>query len=82
MKLFPFLILMTCSAQLLAQQSPDGLSNSQIEKRVRAMKKGDVAWRKIAWKTCLVDALHESKKQGKPVVAWIFIDRPKDDERC
>lgn len=56
--------------------------HEKIEARVRALKKPDVPWRKIAWKTCLLDALQESKAKGKPIVAWVFIDRPKDDERC
>lgn len=42
----------------------------------------DVAWRKIPWKTCLLDGLSASSKQHKPILLWVFIDRPIDDERC
>ena len=49
---------------------------------IAALKKEDVAWRKIAWKTCLLDGLKASREQNKPVMLWIFIDRPIDDERC
>jgi hypothetical protein len=41
-----------------------------------------VAWREIPWKTCLLDGLRASRDQNKPVLLWIFIDRPCDDERC
>lgn len=80
MQKFVVTLLLMCSP-VLAQSEPE-LSKADIEKRVRAMKKPDVAWRKIAWKTSLVDALHTSREQKKPIVAWVFIDRPKDDERC
>ena len=58
------------------------LSHDAIRTVVAALKKDDVAWRKIEWKTCLLDGLNESRKQSKPVMLWIFIDRPVDDERC
>ncbi|MEK6236170.1 MAG: hypothetical protein N2C14_15800 [Planctomycetales bacterium] len=49
---------------------------------VNSLKKEDVAWRRVAWKTCLLDGLQASRKENKPIVLWIFIDRPIDDERC
>ena len=39
-------------------------------------------WRDIAWRTCLVQGLNESRKTNKPLILWMFIDRPIDDERC
>jgi hypothetical protein len=60
----------------------DPLSPEQVDAQVAAMKKPDVAWRKIAWKTCLLDGLRASRQQQKPIMLWIFIDRPIDDERC
>ncbi len=58
------------------------LSPEAVRTEVAALKKEDVAWRKIAWKTCLLDGLKASREQHKPVMLWIFIDRPIDDERC
>ena len=58
------------------------LSPAQLVAQVEALKEEDVAWRKIPWKTCLLDGLKASREQDKPVVLWIFIDRPIDDERC
>ena len=39
-------------------------------------------WREIAWKSCLLEGLKESRAQKKPVLLWVFIDRPIDDARC
>ncbi len=58
------------------------LSPEAVQIEVDALKKENVAWRKIAWKTCLLDGLKASREQNKPVMLWIFIDRPIDDERC
>jgi hypothetical protein len=49
---------------------------------IDAMKAPNVAWREIAWKSCLIEGLKESRDKKKPVVLWVFIDRPIDDERC
>ena len=57
--------------------TPDAL-NAEIE----ALKSSKVAWREIAWKSCLLEGLKESRAKKKPVLLWIFIDRPTDDARC
>lgn len=64
-------------AGLIEQSSID-----EVRAEVAAMKVHDVEWRKIAWKTCLLDGLKASRDQRKPIMLWIFIDRPIDDERC
>lgn len=66
-------------AALLALQ--DGPAGSLLEK-IEQIKVPKVAWREIAWKTCLLEGLKASREQKKPVVLWVFIDRPVDDERC
>ena len=62
---------------LIEQSSID-----EVRAKVAAMKVKDVEWRKIAWKTCLLDGLKASREEQKPIMLWIFIDRPIDDERC
>jgi Spy/CpxP family protein refolding chaperone len=57
-------------------------SFEEVQSDVKSLRKQDVAWRKIAWKTCLLEGLKESREQKKPIMLWIFIDRPIDDERC
>jgi hypothetical protein len=60
-----------------ASITPDALK-AEIE----ALKVDKVAWREIAWKSCLIEGLKESREKHKPVLLWIFIDRPIDDARC
>ena len=57
-------------------------SFQKLQAQVTGMKQAEVAWRKIDWRTCLLDGLRESREQHKPVMLWVFIDRPIDDERC
>ena len=57
--------------------TPEGLK-AEIE----ALKAAKPAWCEIAWKSCLIEALKESREKQKPVLLWVFIDRPIDDARC
>ena len=61
-------------------QRPGSLA--KLEHEALSLKGPDVAWKKIDWKTCLLDGLRESRRQKKPLMLWVFIDRPIDDERC
>jgi hypothetical protein len=54
----------------------------EINRGVQSLYEKDVAWRQVNWQTCLIDGLFAARKQNKPLVLWIFIDRPIDDERC
>jgi len=49
---------------------------------IEALKAAKVAWRSIAWKSCLLEGLKESRAKNKPALLWVFIDRPIDDARC
>ena len=49
---------------------------------IEALKAPKPAWREIAWKSCLLEGLKESRAQNKPALLWVFIDRPIDDARC
>ena len=77
---FPLLFL----AGLLPAQA--GTENpptpEALQKEIDALKAPKVAWRKIAWKSCLLEGLAESHAKNKPALLWIFIDRPVDDARC
>ena len=53
-----------------------------LKAEVEALKAARVAWREIAWKSCLIEGLKESRAKQKPVLLWVFIDRPIDDARC
>ena len=65
------------AALLLQEPTPESLA-----REIEALKAPDVAWRGIAWKTCLLDGLKASRERRKPVILWVFIDRPVDDARC
>ena len=62
-----------------AQKAP---TPEALRAEIEALKAAKVAWREIAWKTCLLEGLQESRAQGKPVLLWVFIDRPAADARC
>jgi hypothetical protein len=53
-----------------------------LQADIEALKAAKVAWRQIAWKSCLLDGLRESRARNKPALLWVFIDRPTDDARC
>jgi hypothetical protein len=53
-----------------------------LKAEIESLRDEHVAWREIPWKTCLLDGLRASRDQNRPVLLWIFIDRPCDDERC
>ena len=53
-----------------------------LKAEIETLKPAKVAWRGIAWKSCLLEGLKESREKKKPVLLWVFIDRPIDDARC
>ena len=53
-----------------------------IRREVEALRVREVAWRKIEWGTCLLEGIRSSREQNKPIILWVFIDRPIDDKRC
>jgi hypothetical protein len=53
-----------------------------LQAEIKALQVAKVVWREIAWKSCLLEGLKESRAQNKPALLWIFIDRPVDDARC
>ena len=64
----------------IAEKKP--ASPDDLKAEIEALKAAKVAWREIAWKSCLLEGLKESREKKKPVLLWIFIDRPVDDARC
>jgi hypothetical protein len=57
-------------------------SDKELLDRIRALRVEKVVWRQIAWKSCLLEGLKESRATKKPLLLWVFIDRPVDDARC
>lgn len=77
-------LLLACAVSVadgrVGVQKPQSAGAMRAE--IEALRPARVAWRGIAWKSCLLDGLRESRAKGKPVLLWVFIDRPTDDARC
>jgi len=58
------------------------LTPDALKAEIDALKAAKPAWREIAWKSCLLEGLKESRAKNKPALLWVFIDRPIDDARC
>ena len=76
------LVGLAIAAAPAAPEDPATVDPAVLRAEVEALRAPDVAWRKIPWRTCLLDALAAGRTEGKPLLAWIFIDRPVDDARC
>ena len=75
-------LMPTDSGRAADAEEPASLSLKKLEAEAAALRDSGVAWRGIPWKTCLIDGLRASRERQKPIILWIFIDRPIDDERC
>ncbi len=78
------LALLASAAWAGESPTPKKVANSPeaLKAEIEALKPAKVAWREIAWKSCLLEGLKKSREKKKPVLLWIFIDRPTDDARC
>jgi hypothetical protein len=78
--------LATVAAVSAAQESNKAAkpvaTPDSLKAEIEALKVAKTAWREITWRSCLIDGLKESRDKKKPVVLWVFIDRPADDARC
>src|SRR5438874_11810993 len=70
------------SAQEIPGPTKQPPTLAALQAEIAALKAGRVAWREIAWRSCLLEGLEESRAKNKPVLLWVFIDRPSDDARC
>ena len=64
----------------VAEQKP--VTPQVLKAEIEALQAAKPAWREIAWKSCLLEGLQESRAKNKPALLWVFIDRPIDDARC
>ena len=69
-------------AQEPAKSAKADPTAAALKAEIDALKAPKVAWREIAWESCLLSGLKESRAKDKPVLLWVFIDRPTDDARC
>ena len=78
----PLLIAGIAWAQEATSLAKEAPTPEAWRAEIEALKSPKVAWREIAWKSCLLEGLKESRAQNKPALLWVFIDRPIDDARC
>jgi len=64
------------------EAAQQGATPDSLQAEIEGLKVAKVAWREIVWKSCLLEGLKESREKKKPVLLWVFIDRPADDARC
>jgi Spy/CpxP family protein refolding chaperone len=57
-------------------------SGAEVRAEIAALQEKKPDWREIQWETSLVRGLKRSQQEKKPVILWVFIDRPVDDKRC
>ena len=78
------LALLAGSARTQAAEPPvkEPLTPEALKAQIEALKAPKVAWREIAWNSCLLEGLREARAKNKPALLWVFIDRPTDDARC
>lgn len=57
-------------------------SPEEVQKDAQSLFAPMAPWRTIGWQTSLITGIQESRKVKKPILLWVFIDRPVDDERC
>ena len=79
------IVVALLASAVWAGESPTPKEGAQsleaLQAEIEALKAAKVAWREIAWKSCLIEGLKESREKNKPVLLWVFIDRPIDDAR-
>jgi hypothetical protein len=66
-------------AGLAAAQEP--ATPEALKTEIQALREANVAWRKVEWRTCLLDALKESAREKKPVFLWVLGGAPANG-RC
>jgi hypothetical protein len=76
------IVAVLVASSALGQESKRPATPEALKAEIDALKAVKPAWREIAWKSCLIEGLKESREKKKPVLLWIFIDRPIDDARC
>jgi hypothetical protein len=72
----------TICAEESSNTSIKAVTAESLKVEIEALRAPKVAWRDIQWKSCLLEGLKESREKNKPVLLWVFIDRPTDDARC
>lgn len=68
-------------AQTSPGSDPQATSPEALRAQIEALREPDIVWRKVHWRTCLIEALAESARDKKPVFLWVLGGSP-DNGRC
>jgi hypothetical protein len=79
--------MMVVAAVPAAAQEPGGSAKKpftpeSLKVEIETLRLAKPAWREVAWQSCLLAGLKEARAKNKPILLWVFIDRPADDARC
>jgi hypothetical protein len=78
-------LLVILSVVTWAQTSPvadkKAATPDALKGEIEALRDAKVAWRKVEWRTCLLDALNEVAREKKPLFLWVLGGAPADG-RC
>ena len=53
-----------------------------LQTEIEGLRPARIAWREIQWKTCMLEALKESREKKKPVLLWVVGPGENLDGRC
>ena len=76
------LVALTVAPVAAFSQNEPARPYPEVRADVDSLWQKDVAWRQLNWQACLIRGINTARQQGKPLMVWMFIDRPIDDERC
>jgi hypothetical protein len=67
-----------CEARSRDRASPAGQAGTPeaLKAEIAALVPDKLAWREIAWKSCLLAGLKEARERKKPLLLWIFGGEP------
>lgn len=63
------------------QDTKKPTSPEALKAEIEALRDAEVAWRKVEWRTCLLDALKEVAREKKPAFLWVLGGAPANG-RC
>jgi hypothetical protein len=70
------IVAVLIASSVSGQDSKKAATPEALKADIEALRAPKVAWREIAWKSCLLEGLKESRAKNKPALLWVFIDRP------
>lgn len=74
-------LLSLCFGSAWSQDDGEKRTPDALKTEIEALRDPKVAWKKVSWRTCLLDALKEARRKKKPIFLWVLGGEPADG-RC